>query len=267
MDIESIDARSFQTRSPSDFDNELNSIFGTNSNNNIDSNNLHAETPLTQISSTELYGPPECEFARIAFNSIPSIRNSKYIDELFNVFNAASSCVDVDRIRKYRIRLLRARGKLLDSCAVLDRQKVIEIFVMFIERNKRHTEHRAWLGSHLPSLDDNDIYYRSAFVNFKDTAASLRFKESLLEIPSLKGFETDIHKLAVLLWTPSPNGKENEVWDWISTVKKSLIARLQTIEEKTKWTMTIENQRYSRDKSFKDPVYDLTDQVVSDDEI
>ncbi|KAJ3027355.1 UNVERIFIED_CONTAM: hypothetical protein HDU68_003977 [Siphonaria sp. JEL0065] len=248
-------------RSPSDFEQDLNNLFGTsnnpnnNSNSNTNSNetnniSIDSNTPITQLTATELYGPPECEFARIAWNSIPSIKGCKYVDEIINIFSAASSSVDAERIRKYRIRLLRARSKLLDQCAVMDRRKVIEIWVMFLERNKRHSEHRTLLLAHLPTLDEHDIYYASAFVNFQHTPASLRFKEALFEIPVLKQYEVEVHKLT----TPSPKGKENEVYDWIVKVKKNLIAKLETIEDNTKWVLAIENQRYSRDKNIKDPV-------------
>ncbi|KAI9349595.1 hypothetical protein BDR26DRAFT_852425 [Obelidium mucronatum] len=219
----------------------------------------------TPMSATELYGPPECEFARIALNSIPSIKNNKLIDELFDIFTVVSSCADIHRIRKHMIRMLRVRGKLLDSCAVMDRQKVIEIFVMFLERNKRHTEYRNSLLATLSTPTDEDINYAAAVSSFVDTTDSKRFKDSLLAIPALQDSEGVINRLCVLLWTPTPVGKGNAVFNRIVKTKKVLEAKLEALEDKTKFTMAMEIQRYSRDPN-KNSLHNLLIELASDGE-
>ncbi|KAJ3027354.1 UNVERIFIED_CONTAM: hypothetical protein HDU68_003976 [Siphonaria sp. JEL0065] len=226
---------------------------------------LHQIPDTSPMSATELYGPPETEFARIACNSIPSIKGNKLIDELFDIFTVVSSCCDIHRIRKHMIRMLRIRGKLLDQCAVMDRQKVIEIFVMFLERNKRHTEYRNSLLATLPTPTDEDVDLAAAMANFVDTADSKRFRDSLLAIPPLKDDEPIIKRLCVLLWTPTPPGKGNGVFNRIVKTKKVLEAKLEALEDKTKFSMAMEIQRYSRD-SNKTALHSLLVEITSDGE-
>ncbi|KAJ3065878.1 hypothetical protein HDU98_010768 [Podochytrium sp. JEL0797] len=205
------------------------------------------ETPMT---ATELYGPPECEFAKIALRSIPSIKDLKEIDEIFDTFTVVSSCVDLNRIRKHMIRMMRCRTKLLDTCAVMDRQKVIEIFVIFLERNKRHSEHRNNLTKEFFSnISMDPATYAAQKANFVDTPEAKRFRASLNSIPALQNPESEsaITRLCMLLCTPCPPGKESEIFDLCVKYRKLLDTKMTTasLEDKTRLNMAMEISRYA----------------------
>ncbi|KAJ3073742.1 hypothetical protein HDU98_000805 [Podochytrium sp. JEL0797] len=211
--------------------------------------NTPTTTPQTVMSSTELYGQPECEFAKIALRSIPSIQDMKEIDEIFDTFTIVSSCVDLNRIRKHMIRMMNCRTKLMDACAVMDRQKVIETLVLFAERNKKHLDHRLTFMK-LAAIPDPTI--DALLANFVETPESKRFRDSLHSIPAFQNPEAAdiITRLCVLVWTPCPKGKEVEMFDLSIKTKKMLDSILRStnssLGDRTKMNMAMEIARISQ---------------------
>ncbi|KAJ3113882.1 hypothetical protein HK100_001864, partial [Physocladia obscura] len=158
------------------------------------------------LSATQLYGPPEIDFAKIALHNLPSLKNSKYVDQFFDTFAAQSNASDQTTIRKLLLKAISIRSKMLNKCNVMDRQKVLEIIGIFYERNKQHAQHRdKMVNEILPkprrlSKIDNLPTEISHQLN--------RFKDAALAIPSLKGSSCILDELGGIFSSCDWSSKE-----------------------------------------------------------
>ncbi|KAI9349554.1 hypothetical protein BDR26DRAFT_852344 [Obelidium mucronatum] len=181
----------------------------TSSNINLPSENSIPKKP----SANDLYGQPEVDFVRIALKSLPSLKESKYVDLLMDLFLLQCEATDKKWMVKSMLKMMNLRHKLLDSCNVMDRQKVLELLVIFSERNKNHMMHRnsmihegftrfssgaaahkasqeaAAAGSSSSSASDN------VRVKKEPSALQKKLDEQLLKIPSLRNAGALIRQL------------------------------------------------------------------------
>ncbi|KAJ3089416.1 hypothetical protein HK100_007754, partial [Physocladia obscura] len=139
--------------------------------------------PNSDLSATQLYGPPEVDFARIALRNLPSLKNSKYIDQIFDIFVAQSNASDKPTIRKLLLKAI----------------NVQEIFGIFYERNKQHAQHRDKIINEILSKPRrlSKVDNLPAEISHKLN----RFKETALAIPSLKGSSCIFDELGEILFS------------------------------------------------------------------
>ncbi|KAJ3078281.1 hypothetical protein HK100_010773, partial [Physocladia obscura] len=145
------------------------------------------------LSATLLYGPPEIDFAKIALHSLPSLKDSKYVDQFFDTFAAQSSASDQATIRKLVLKAISVRSKMLNKCNVMDRQKVLEIIGIFYERNKQHAAHRDKIVNEIVPIPRRMSKIDDVPVEISYQLS--RFKDSALAIPSLKGAASILDEL------------------------------------------------------------------------
>ncbi|KAJ3196219.1 hypothetical protein HDU82_001851, partial [Entophlyctis luteolus] len=219
-----------------------------------------ATPPAAQIpnpnkvpSATELFGPPEVEFARIALKSFPSLKSCRYVDDLFDLFVVQSNCTDKLLIQKYALKSMNLRGKILDACSVIDRQKVIEVIVIFLERNRQHVLFRNSMfedtqpqksgssasptstSAYAPAVATASLHPTAAIASLPPDAR--RYHDSLTSIGSLKANPAArvlIDELIELFWSPNVRGRGKDKLMRIFTVGKTLEKFCADVEDRTR---------------------------------
>ncbi|KAJ3247484.1 DNA-binding transcription factor yap1 [Chytriomyces hyalinus] len=102
------------------------------------------EAPLSTSvkvqSATELYGPPQVEFARQMCKSIPSLSNCQAVDEMYSLFTIQASCTDTALLLQYHVKSVRAWYKVFDAVkdSPADRKSLLEVDEVFHLINKDH---------------------------------------------------------------------------------------------------------------------------------
>ncbi|KAJ3066546.1 hypothetical protein HDU99_003820, partial [Rhizoclosmatium hyalinum] len=195
-------------------------------------------------SATDLYGPPECEFARIALKSIPSLANCRHVDELFDAFILQSNSRDKELIKKYGLKTMGLRGKILDACSVMDRQKVIELIVIFLERNKNHVLYRNSMFEEAAKSSNGASSSSTAnggsasnnTMKVDIPQESKRFRNALVSIPSLSTMEASalVDELCHAIWSRNVRGQGKEKLLKIFTMGKKLEKLCISVQDRTK---------------------------------
>ncbi|ORY41709.1 hypothetical protein BCR33DRAFT_338210 [Rhizoclosmatium globosum] len=90
------------------------------------------------VPAVDLFGPVQVESQRFALKHLPSIANSKYVDELMDILIALSKCSSRKAHKKLMIRMAAVKHKLMDISNILDRQRVLEIFEEFKSKHPKH---------------------------------------------------------------------------------------------------------------------------------
>ncbi|KAJ3032141.1 UNVERIFIED_CONTAM: DNA helicase rad5 [Siphonaria sp. JEL0065] len=200
-------------------------------------------------SATALFGPPECEFARIALKSIPSLSGCKHVDEIFDLFTLQSNSIDKDLIKMCGLKSMALRGKILDACSVVDRQKVIELIVIFLERNRNHVLYRNSLFEESAKSEPAPIPL-SLDPHREIPEESKRFRAALVSIPSLSTPEASIlvDELCISIWSDNVKGKGKEKLLKIFAIGKKLEKLCANVQDRTKYSLVTETFRESSKK-------------------
>ncbi|KAI9349555.1 hypothetical protein BDR26DRAFT_852345 [Obelidium mucronatum] len=93
-------------------------------------------------SAISLYGAPEVEFCRVGMKAIPSLKDSfALVDDMLLLFSKQSLDTDSSRIHRCQLIISALSQKLVNSCSIVDRQRVVEIFALFMAVNEKHLNH------------------------------------------------------------------------------------------------------------------------------
>ncbi|TPX74466.1 hypothetical protein CcCBS67573_g04264 [Chytriomyces confervae] len=97
-------------------------------------------TSVNLQSATELYGPPQVEFARQMCKSIPSLSNCQAVDEMYSLFTIQASCTDTALLLQYHVKSVRAWYRIFDAVkdSPADRKSLLEVDEVFHLINKDH---------------------------------------------------------------------------------------------------------------------------------
>ncbi|KAJ3098693.1 hypothetical protein HK100_005057 [Physocladia obscura] len=187
------------------------------------------------LSATQLYGPPEVEFCRIAMKSIPSLTNCRYVDDLFNVFVLQSACTDRAKIQIYGLKCMSLRGRILDSCTLMDRQKVLELILF---RNSMFDAEHIETGrtsAQVTQIPDEAKRYRDTLTAIK----SLNADPVALAL---------IDELCILNWSPNVKGRGKEKLMKIFAIGKRLEKTCGSVEDRTRYQLATEMFREGNKK-------------------
>ncbi|KAJ3266841.1 hypothetical protein HDU77_009301 [Chytriomyces hyalinus] len=146
----------------------------------------------TQKTAAELYGPFDIDETRKQLVLLPSLADSKHVDEMLGLFVTQSHFTDKKTIKNMYKRIIAAKYKMLDSCSLLDKQKVIEIIEQFKNKNRKHLSHLRLNAIHERR---NSAVHLTAGINTEVAAQLVPFRDSVTSIPSLKGAKQLVDEL------------------------------------------------------------------------
>ncbi|KAJ3405719.1 hypothetical protein HDU80_000887 [Chytriomyces hyalinus] len=197
----------------------------------------------------ELFGPLDIEFTRKAMKMLPSLRTCKYVDELLDLFLVQGRCCEPKTIRKYIVKIVQTRYKLMDACSLLDRQAVIEIWEVFSKRNAKHHEYwNSIMNSSNPSeLSPVSVASSPGQPSGLENEQARLFKQSVKAIPSLQDQETDniVDELCAIFWTTSlKSERELKIFRMIE-LSERIMTKCATVEDRTKFIVAAEVARES----------------------
>ncbi|KAI8829534.1 hypothetical protein BJ741DRAFT_622652 [Chytriomyces cf. hyalinus JEL632] len=97
-------------------------------------------TSVKVQSATELYGPPQVEFARQMCKSIPSLSKCQAVDEMYSLFTIQANCTETALLLQYHVKSVRAWYKVFDAVkdSPADRKSLLEVDEVFHLINKDH---------------------------------------------------------------------------------------------------------------------------------
>ncbi|KAJ3351369.1 hypothetical protein HDU83_008992 [Entophlyctis luteolus] len=98
-------------------------------------------------SAVQLYGPVEIEYPKLALRTIPALKDSKYVDLLFDAYNAVRTIRESSEFCCYGLfafdtKSLIAAALWIGKGHLADTLKFLDISAIFLERNKQHFAHR-----------------------------------------------------------------------------------------------------------------------------
>ncbi|ORY32402.1 hypothetical protein BCR33DRAFT_856497 [Rhizoclosmatium globosum] len=214
----------------------------------------------TKPTATELYGPPEVDTVRIALKQLPSLKDCKFVDLMMDTFVEQCKRSDQKWMIKSLLRTMSYRHNMLDACNIMDRQKVLELLVIFAERNKNHLTYRntiinegvesatkavsaarALSGGLGPSTSQTRVTHGT----LQPSPLQKRLVDELLKIPSLANSKDTIIELCVEMQSHMDSNTERSQDSLINLMRlgKQLESMCQTLEDKTKFAYITESFR------------------------
>ncbi|KAJ3378847.1 hypothetical protein HDU84_007242 [Entophlyctis sp. JEL0112] len=218
--------------------------------------------PTEQLSAVQKYGPVEIEFPKIGLLSLPSLKDCKYVNKLFETFVKQANATSAETLKALMLKSIGLRHKIVDRCSIIDRQKVVlndvirslmdslkllDIMTVFFERNRDHVAHRDRIlydalkksvKAKKRRLDETPTPNPEAANRLK------KFKETIL---SIKGLESTGNLLsllddAILIEARTREEKEDNVLQIIHVVKE-LNRKCQSSAERMRVSWAIESFR------------------------
>ncbi|KAJ3097908.1 hypothetical protein HK100_005228, partial [Physocladia obscura] len=183
--------------------------------------------------SATINGPLEIEYSREQLRCISNLAESPLVDKFFNSVKAQVACTDCKLLRKHILRTVNISSAILDTCGVIDRQKVYEIMAEFQRCNKTHKIYiNQMAGSRSLVCSDEDLVLDNARVDHaKLTGSELWFRKSLTAINSLKGAKKLIDDLCDTSHSISIGGCAEERLFKVLDLTNTLKEMCQTEEE------------------------------------
>ncbi|KAJ3265956.1 hypothetical protein HDU77_003046 [Chytriomyces hyalinus] len=196
----------------------------------------------------ELFGPLDTEFTRKAMKTLPSLKNCKYVDELMDLFLVQGRCSEPKTIRKYILKIVQVRYKLMDACSLVDRQAVIEIWEVFFKRNTKH--HKFWnsiMSDSKKSSSPTPTVTSPSQPQVLENDQARLFKQTVQTIPSLQDQETDemVDELCAIFWTTSLESEREGKMYRILELSDRIMRKCVTAEDRTKFVVAAEVARES----------------------
>ncbi|KAJ3242293.1 hypothetical protein HDU81_005045 [Chytriomyces hyalinus] len=220
----------------------------------------------------ELFGPLDTEFTRKAMKTLPSLKNCKYVDELMDLFLVQGRCSEPKTIRKYILKIVQVRYKLMDACSLLDRQAVIEIWEVFFKRNTKHhvsilmcMRPKFWnsiMSDSKKSSSPTPTISSPSQPQVLENDQARLFKQTVQAIPSLQDQETDemVDELCTIFWTTSLESEREGKMYRIIELSDRIMRKCETAEDRTKFVVAAEVARESNRRHMDQ----LLDQSLSE---
>ncbi|KAI8837155.1 hypothetical protein BJ741DRAFT_708120 [Chytriomyces cf. hyalinus JEL632] len=141
--------------------------------------------------ASEMYGPFMMESTRTKLKALPSLKNSKYVDDVLQSFVTAANFTDPKMVKKHLMRIVVTKNKLLDACSLMDRQTVIEVIESFKAMNRLHISHMYMLSSLEIKGEHVKAPIQYMQLDISEVPAIMRpFLLALKQIPSLMDAES-----------------------------------------------------------------------------
>ncbi|KAJ3265955.1 hypothetical protein HDU77_003045 [Chytriomyces hyalinus] len=143
------------------------------------------------VQASEMYGPFMMESTRTKLKALPSLKNSKYVDDVLQSFVTAANFTDPKMVKKHLMRIVVTKNKLLDACSLMDRQTVIEVIESFKAMNRLHISHMYMLSSLEIKGEHVKAPIQYMQLDISEVPAIMRpFLLALKQIPSLMDAES-----------------------------------------------------------------------------
>ncbi|KAI9339571.1 hypothetical protein BDR26DRAFT_1007731 [Obelidium mucronatum] len=235
------------------------------SSNSVPCTSTETSHPESAVpSAIELFGPLETQSTRIALKLIPSLSSSKLVDALMDMYERAMQCTNKNEIKRYNVRLMGTRGKLLDECnSIVDRQKAVELIVLHLQRNKKHVQYRNSMFQESSTPTPPTPYTP------KDTdvlpAQGIVFRDAMLSIPSIR-MSLDgsvlVNQLCHLFpWNSNDtrvNGEETLI-QMLTIGKKLEHLCDSSLEDRTRFSLVTESFREGNRERLRELFADVDD--------
>ncbi|KAJ3096693.1 hypothetical protein HK100_005509 [Physocladia obscura] len=249
--------------------------FGLQTSNvieNTEGNNNHSLNPPTssidntgetiQKSGIELYGQPEIQFARIGLKSIPTLKDCKYVDIFFDVMMGQLSSKSKLKIQKLKIKAVATRAKILESCDVTDRQKVLFLMWIILARNPDHARFlRTTIDSmtlilQRPRITAAERTKRLQQLDVEHNGKVITIRNAFLSIPPLQNEHEIIEEFCLLLWMKASESSREDRFVGISIFYKRLHEKCCiNLEHSVKFGLIIDSFR-EENPDFNDDLFD-----------
>ncbi|KAI9349681.1 hypothetical protein BDR26DRAFT_852592, partial [Obelidium mucronatum] len=184
------------------------------------SNNTTTTTTMNQnyfIPAIQLFGPAETEFGRITLKSLDSLQSPESIqlvDEFFDVCDRHALVSDRRDLKAVVFETVRLCTRILDTCGILDKQKVLETFSkqqLYLDKISMHKSFRpssptrlAHRKSFVASRRNNDS------TNQRNVRSEKVFRSAIKAIKSLEGAEDIIDELCDTLYDCKLDGQHEQ---------------------------------------------------------
>ncbi|KAJ3032123.1 UNVERIFIED_CONTAM: hypothetical protein HDU68_004433 [Siphonaria sp. JEL0065] len=228
------------------------------------------------VSAAQLFGPLNTQSTRTALKAIPSLANSSKVDKLMDLYERAMESTDRNEIKRFNVKLMGLRGKLLDECgSVIDRQKAVELIVLHLRRNNQHIQYRNSMfvdvdtpNASTPSSSGGGGGGRSSSIQLPEQGIVLR--DAFLSIPSIKnspeGDELVNELCALFPWGNNKPTNGEEILVQMLTIGKKLEKLCDAdLEDRTKFSLVTETFRAGNKLIFKE-LYKYLEGSSSEDE-
>ncbi|KAJ3128348.1 hypothetical protein HK100_009220 [Physocladia obscura] len=197
---------------------------------------------LSHPCAEELYGPIQIEPYKTQTKSLSSLKSSKIVDRIFDLFVRQSRATDTRIARVLLLKSIREHMRLTDRCTVLDRVNFLEITANFQVKNSQHLMHfrNMCAPPDMPkSKIDVDTFQSMPHVGL--------FREALRAIPSLAGSFNVIDHLSEF-WIKDDEEYDAEKFFQLNQILHSLSVLCVTVEDKKKFWMAFELVRTNKRK-------------------
>ncbi|KAI9349660.1 hypothetical protein BDR26DRAFT_852564, partial [Obelidium mucronatum] len=204
------------------FLSSLTDTTNNNINNGIDNNQ---NSLWIDVRAVELFGPPQVLSTRFALKDIPSLKDSKLVDELLDLFLLQAECTNTTEIRKYLVRILKLRNRVLAKCTLEDRVRAIEVFELCKVLNRSHVMHLYETGGmdcdfdSFWNMDSPGSNASSSRAGTTSTALSpnvLAFRQAAISLaPSVQNASSTLDQLCEVFMTQatiSDHQQREEQW-------------------------------------------------------
>ncbi|KAJ3076463.1 hypothetical protein HDU98_002907 [Podochytrium sp. JEL0797] len=203
------------------------------------------------VCATQLFGQPDTEWCRNALKSLNSLCNSPLVDELMEMFEKLSLCTDIAKLKRYSIRGLYIRSKLLDECAnVIERQTAVELLLAQLLKNREHVQYcnsmfEVPLASGSPPVSPTIL---APLTKIPLPPPGVVYRDQLLAIQSLQNSpngHSSVHEFCSLFWNKDHKKGNNEetLIQLLTVAKRMERICLQNLDDRTKFSLTGETWR------------------------
>ncbi|KAJ3062402.1 hypothetical protein HDU98_001734, partial [Podochytrium sp. JEL0797] len=199
--------------------------------------------------AAELYGPMEVEFARIAVKSLPSLKGREALMDEFMDLSVVSLLLfmgtmpDKNWMIKSVLKMINVRHRILDVCNPMDRQKMLELLVLFAERNKQHMLYRNSL------IQERFQRANAAAAGFKPAPRrnsetedmKRRWSRAILSIPSLRSAQAVVNEFGSELELSMTQGAAESAFVNMMRLSEELEAMCTTLKDMTRYATVTES--------------------------
>ncbi|KAJ3031635.1 UNVERIFIED_CONTAM: hypothetical protein HDU68_001715 [Siphonaria sp. JEL0065] len=217
------------------------------------------EKNRTETTAASQFGMPSLESGRLALKQIVSLRDSPYVDELFDTFLVSCSTSDKKEIRRYMIKYIWAKYKVFDQC-VGNEQELKRVIELTEATRTLNSQHVAFVHEAASGKSPTEVMLQFARLGSLPNGSSsigglsrneiLResndFLQSVRQIPSLSKHIGLAEELCILFWTQAQSTQKEErenLFFQMLQVSNSLLDLCGKPEDRVQFLMATEVAR------------------------
>ncbi|KAJ3242291.1 DNA-binding transcription factor yap1 [Chytriomyces hyalinus] len=217
--------------------------------------------------ASEMYGPFMMESTRTKLKALPSLKNSKYVDDVLQSFVTAANFTDPKMVKKHLMRVVVTKNKLLDACSLMDRQTVIEVIEAFKAMNRLHISHMYMLSSLEIKGEHVKAPIQYMQLDISEVPAIMRpFLLAVKQIPSLMDAESQdlmdglCHLVLTQMNCTNDADREDSFFKMLD-LSRRLQQNCATAEDRSKYMLATELVREGKKKFMDDWMKDAQTKV------